>query len=193
MATQTTHSTFLSKRHGHKHAVQKNDPIQVATAGKSPPLQVMSLNCESMDKADPQALAVTYWLDSSQIVKAGPLTIRFDGYREAVRENRTPGDIFTVFECVDVTPGSGPISITTHVENIQSGTWTVTAQPLDSGNPGGAVVANTRAGRESEEKISSSGQTTFAPFASLLAPGVHPWAWPMLVGQLCPYFRSSGS
>ncbi len=182
MTTQTTHSTFLSKRHGRNQTVQKNDPIQITTGDKSPLLQVMSLNCESMNKADPQALAVTYWLDSYQIVKAGPLTIRFDGYRDAVRANRTPGDIFTVFESVDVVPGSGPISITAHIENIQSGTWTVTAQPLDSGNPGGAVFVNARPGRESKEKISSSGQTTFAPFASLLAPGVHPWAWPVLVG-----------
>ena len=181
MTSQTTHSIFKSKRQGPKQAVQKNDPIQITTGDKSPPLQIMSLNCESIDTAGPQALTVTYWLDSYEIAKAGPLTIRFDGHRNTAHANRTPEDIFTVFESVDVVPDSGPISITAHIENIQSGAWTVMAQPLDSRNPGSAVVANTQPGRESKEKISSSGQTTFAPFASLLAPGVHPWAWPVLV------------
>lgn len=79
-----------------------------------------------------ELLAVTYWFDPAPQPKPYPVTIRFSGHRVDVKKGRLrAGDRFVQNETIEeVIPGSGPISVTTRVRNINPGQWHVTAQVL---------------------------------------------------------------
>src|SRR5947209_5653070 len=80
-----------------------------------------------------QILAVTYWFDPVPNSKPYSVTVRFSGRRADVKGRLHPGDRFVQDETIeDVVPGSGPISLTARVKDINPGEWAVTAHILGS-------------------------------------------------------------
>jgi len=93
---------------------------------------------------EPEALAFTHWFDSGEEGKPYSATIRFTGRRVGVR-NPTPRDSFVQDETIDrVSPGTGPISISTWVYGLRPGEWTVSAELIRVSSTTGGVVPPAR-------------------------------------------------
>lgn len=89
-----------------------------------------------LEKATREILAVTYWFDPDSHPGPSSLTVRFSGRRAGVRGRLLPGDRFIQDETIEeVIPGSGPISLTARIHNINPGEWVVTARPLPPVHP----------------------------------------------------------
>src|SRR5713226_1137711 len=89
-----------------------------------------------LESAAQQILAVTYWFDPAPHPGPYPVTVRFSGRRVDVKGRLSPGDRFVQDETIkEVVPGSGPISLTARVRNINQGSWAVTAHMLESAHP----------------------------------------------------------
>ena len=87
----------------------------------------------AFEKAAQQMLAVTYWFEPIP-APGEPYTakVRFTGKRTNVEGKTQGGDHFTHDETVTgIVPGSGPISVTAKVRDINPGTWDVSARILD--------------------------------------------------------------
>src|SRR5579864_8959713 len=83
-----------------------------------------------------EILAVTYWFDPAPHPGSYPVTVRFSGRRVDVKGRLSPGDRFVQDETIEeVIPGSGPISLTARVRDINPGEWVVTAHMLGSVHP----------------------------------------------------------
>ncbi len=86
-----------------------------------------------MERASQEILAVTYWFDPAPRPKPYPVTIRFTGHRVDLEGKAQPHDRFVHDETIDeVIPGSGPISITAKIEDVNPGEWEVTASEVVS-------------------------------------------------------------
>jgi phosphatidylglycerol---prolipoprotein diacylglyceryl transferase len=89
-----------------------------------------------------EGLAVTHRFDPGATGQPYGASIRFRGRREGVGGKPQPGDTFTVEERVDrVLPGSGPVSVTTHVFGLNPGDWTVTAELVRAPGPASRAPA----------------------------------------------------
>jgi phosphatidylglycerol:prolipoprotein diacylglycerol transferase len=89
-----------------------------------------------MESAAQQILAVTYWFDPAPHAGSSPVTVRFTGRRIDVKGRMQAGDKFVQDETIEhVVPGSGPISLTTRVRNINPGEWAMTAQVQSAVHP----------------------------------------------------------
>ena len=76
-----------------------------------------------------EGLAVTHRFDPGSSGHPYAAAVRFRGRRDGIVGKPQPGDTFSVEERVDrVLPGSGPVSVTTHVFGLNPGDWTVTAE-----------------------------------------------------------------
>jgi phosphatidylglycerol:prolipoprotein diacylglycerol transferase len=76
-----------------------------------------------------EGLAVTHRFDPGSQGQPFAATVRFSGRRENIVGKPQPGDTLTVDERIErVVPGSGPVSVTTHVFGLNPGDWSVTAQ-----------------------------------------------------------------
>ncbi len=74
------------------------------------------------ESAAQQILAVTYWFDPAPHMGPYPVTVRFSGRRVDVKGRLSPGDRFVQDETIEeVVPGSGPISLTARVRDINPG------------------------------------------------------------------------
>ena len=81
-------------------------------------------------------LAVTYWFDPTPHAGSHSVTVRFSGHRVDVKGRMKSGDRFVQDETIEhVVAGSGPISLTARVRNVNAGKWTVTAHVLGSAQP----------------------------------------------------------
>lgn len=88
-----------------------------------------------------EILAVTYWFDPAPSPEPYPVTVRFSGHRVDVKGRLSSGDRFVQDETIkDVVPGSGPISLTARVRDINPGSWTVTARMLLSAHSAREVL-----------------------------------------------------
>ena len=94
-------------------------------------LQVMAVNCETLSEIQPQQLALTYWLDTSSMNRAGTIAVRFTGQHATATRPVCPSDAFSVVETAHVHPGTGPVAVTTRVDGVRAGEWRVTARPID--------------------------------------------------------------
>ena len=89
-----------------------------------------------LESATQEILAVTYWFDPAPRPGPYPVTVRFSGRRVDVKGRLQPGDRFVQDETIEqVVPGSGPISLTARVRDINPGKWVVTARMLESAHP----------------------------------------------------------
>jgi hypothetical protein len=80
-------------------------------------------------RATQEILAVTYWFDPAPHPKPYPVTVRFSGHHiDAKKGQSHTGNRFVHNETIEnVVPGSGPISVTARIRDINPGTWIVTA------------------------------------------------------------------
>src|SRR5574340_621903 len=86
-----------------------------------------------LESATQETLAVTYWFDPAPHPGPYPVTVRFSGRRVDVMGRLQSGDRFVQDETIkEVVPGSGPISLTARVRDINPGEWVVTARMLGS-------------------------------------------------------------
>jgi len=89
-----------------------------------------------LERATQEILAVTYWFDPAPRREPYPVTVRFSGRRIDVKGRHSSRDRFVQDETIEqVVPGSGPISLTARVRDINPGEWSVTAQVLGSAHP----------------------------------------------------------
>lgn len=148
--------------------------------------------------AEREALAATHWFDSGTDGQAYTATIRFRGQRSGVRGKPAPHETFVKDEIVpNVVPGSGPVSVTTHVYGLAPGEWTVTAELLPAAGSAGSASSGKRstAGRTlPRARWSWAGwslgsapfqpvRTRWAPTVRLTRqPAVVPGSWSGLVG-----------
>lgn len=86
-------------------------------------------------KAERDAVVATWCFDAGDGDAPYTATIRFSGRRLDVAGTPGPGDRFERDEVVDgVVPGSGLVAVTTHVEGVNPGEWSVTAR-MHRGQP----------------------------------------------------------
>ncbi|HET8905692.1 MAG TPA: prolipoprotein diacylglyceryl transferase family protein [Ktedonobacterales bacterium] len=104
------------------------------------------------------------------------MTIRFTGRRVDVEGRLQPQDEFVHDEVIEeVVPGSGPMSVTVQIRNINPGEWTVTAREL---GPSLAASSASRSSRRWAQKQAAQvtpvevSQRTIARFWRRWAPAV---------------------
>lgn len=143
---------------------------------------------EFLSNVGREMLAATYWLDPAESGIRGPVVIRFFGHRKGSGAKTRVGDQFVQDERIDdVSPDSGPVSITTRVRGKDPGEWIVAAKVLSPERPrrGGRTAAapmlhpggwswrswSFRKGGDPSRPV----RTCFEPFAPV--PGIVPLAW----------------
>lgn len=78
-----------------------------------------------------EGLTPTFWFEPADRGRPYAVSIRFTGSRVGVVGKPQPGDHFDQLETVEgIVPGSGPISLTPQVRNINPGQWIVRAEPI---------------------------------------------------------------
>lgn len=85
----------------------------------------------------PQGLAASFWFDSGSGSRPYSATIRFSGRRLGAAGRLGRRDAFVQDEVIEgIIPGTGPVSITARVYDVNPGEWTETAEMLhSSGTP----------------------------------------------------------
>lgn len=89
---------------------------------------------------DAESLSVTHWFDSGKGGDPYTAKVRFAGRRRGISRKSTARDTFVTEETIEgVVPGSGPVSISTLVDDLTPGEWDVTADlvgiPPRAGGP----------------------------------------------------------
>lgn len=80
---------------------------------------------------DAESLSVTHWFDSGKDGDPYSAIVRFAGRRRGISGKPTARDTFVKEETIEgVVPGSGPVSISTVVDDLTPGVWDVTADLL---------------------------------------------------------------
>ena len=146
-------------------------------AGTTSALEFVTAPLAVVAELRPHALGVTYWFDPPRAEGPHEVVLRLTGRRLDVDGARTPVDDFAaVASLPDVRPDSGRTSLTHRVLGKAPGRWHVTAE---------ATAVARGHGRSDAVRLPSAeavGWSTFAPVASMRAPGVVLGAWPALVG-----------
>ncbi|MHA6781797.1 prolipoprotein diacylglyceryl transferase [Pseudonocardia saturnea] len=156
----------------------KRDPDgqapSVPPATTTASLVTTAATCGLFEEFEPKAIGMTYTFEAPAGGEPFPLPVRFEGRRTDVSGEPVAADRFSVVETVDpVLPGSGRLTLTRRVENLEPGEWTVSAWPVpEADSPGG---------RPLPARAEASGVTGFAPIIRVRAPGVLLGAWPGMV------------
>lgn len=78
-----------------------------------------------------EALSISHWFDSGRDGKPYSATVRLTGRRVGARGKPKGADRFVKEVTIDgIVPGSGPVSITTRVDGLAPGEWTVSADVM---------------------------------------------------------------
>jgi phosphatidylglycerol:prolipoprotein diacylglycerol transferase len=76
-----------------------------------------------------EALVVSSWFDSGEEGNPFSATVRVTGRRVGINGLPGPRDTFSQDDRIDdIVPGSGPVSVTTWVNGLEPGEWTVNAE-----------------------------------------------------------------
>jgi phosphatidylglycerol:prolipoprotein diacylglycerol transferase len=147
-------------------------------------------------ESEPEALSVTHWFDPVDQRDPSTAVVRFVGRRADVEGRPTARDAFIKEETIDgVVPGSGPVAITTWVDGLQPGEWSVTADLVRPPAAHRSRVGGSHPGEHTLPRAAwswtrwrvSSGpfdlvRTRWAPLVRLTPmPAVIPGAWTGLV------------
>lgn len=156
-------STYIAPARVSRHLVDSVRPVgRVQDEGQT---SVNSGVAGFLEMAAHPVLAVTYWFDTASQPDHPdpyPVTIRFTGRRVGVEGLLQPGDEFVYDEIVEqVIPGSGPISLTVQIRNINPGEWSVTAREL------GASRSTSRSSRRWAQKQTVHATSAAAPRGAL--------------------------
>ncbi|MHB8508036.1 MAG: prolipoprotein diacylglyceryl transferase [Candidatus Dormibacteria bacterium] len=146
----------------------------------------------------PQGLAASFWFDSGREGRPYSATVRFSGRRVGATGRLGKGDTFTQDEVIEsVVPGTGPVSVTARIYDINAGEWTVTAEMMPSAR-GPAAPRSLRLGPGGSQRLNpvdwswrrwsiSVGtprpvKTRWAPLTNFeWMPAVVPGSWSALV------------
>lgn len=110
-----------------------------------------------------EVLAVTYWFDPAPRPDPYSVLVRFSGRRADVEGPLQSGDRFVHDEMIaEVIPGSGPVSVTARVRDINPGAWLVTAQIQGSGR-----ATHGRRAHRNTAPVASSGVSDVAEYPFL--------------------------
>jgi phosphatidylglycerol---prolipoprotein diacylglyceryl transferase len=148
-----------------------------------------------LESAAQQILAVTYWFDPAPHIGPYPITVRFSGRRIDVKGRLSSGDRFVQDETIEeVVPGSGPISLTARVRDINPGEWLVTARMLGSASPAhepreqgnaapmaGPLRPAARFWRRWAPSAESAQHVSTCPTPFARVPGIFPGIWGAMV------------
>ena len=129
-------------------------------------------------EAQPQGLAVTYWIEPPAWASREPyeVALRFAG--ERVDGPQAPRDRFTHEEEVGtLTAGHGRVAVTARIPDIGAGTWRVTATARAHPVPASPASGTSATGLPTRV---STAATRFAPLTH--GPAVRLAVWPVLVG-----------
>jgi phosphatidylglycerol:prolipoprotein diacylglycerol transferase len=147
------------------------------------PLQFVTFDLAAVAAAEPQAVALTYWFDTTETAETWDsyrVAVRFTGRRLDVTGVPGPQDRFQVVATVpDVRPGMGRIALTHRVTGVAPGRWKVDAVGV------AALPANPGTGPTPQRRLGSAaafGQSLYGPVAALRAPGVLLGSWTAFVG-----------
>lgn len=84
-----------------------------------------------LNRVSPEVVAVTYWFTPPAKPQRQTVTIRFTGHRVDVTGKAGPGDQFSRDITVsDILGGSGPVSVTAKIAEVNPGEWQVSAKML---------------------------------------------------------------
>src|SRR5260221_10058974 len=148
-----------------------------------------------LESAAQEILAVTYWFDPAPHPSPYAVTVRFSGRRVDVQGRLSPGDRFVQDETIEqVVPGSGPISLTARVRDINAGSWVVTARMLGSAHPAreprepgnatpaaGPLGPAARFWRTWAPSAESAAHVRTCPTPFARVPGIFPGIWGAMV------------
>ena len=84
-------------------------------------------------------VTATCWVDPGEHGAQYEAAIRFTGRRTGVTGKPGPGDRFERMETVRLLPGSGPVAVTTRVEDVNAGEWLVWGRLAGSRGPGRGI------------------------------------------------------
>lgn len=159
--------------------------------------RVSGTTAPSGPAAELEAIVVSHWFDPGKDGEPYPATVRLHGRRSGVSGTPRPADRFEqITQLARVVPGSGPISVTSRIFDVQAGEWSVTAE-LTKSQLG--VPERRGAGRAEAEQLRSTSwswrhwsivpgsyttlaTTRWQALAKLVpAPGMLPGAVPVLV------------
>ncbi len=146
-------------------------------AGTTGALEFVRSPFSVMAAARPHALGITYWFDPPATAGSHEVVVRLAGRRLDVEGARTPADDFVALASLaEVRGGSGRTSLTHRVVGKAPGRWHVAVD---------AMAIPKGADRSDGVRLPSAeavGSSTFAPVATMRAPGVVLGAWPAMVG-----------
>ncbi|HEY1620880.1 MAG TPA: prolipoprotein diacylglyceryl transferase family protein [Streptosporangiaceae bacterium] len=107
---------------GLARAAPPSRPVPSAAAPEEAPGGWAAVQREAMR----QGLTATCWLDPGG---SGPVTVRFTGHRTGISGAPGRGDRFEREETAEgVLPGSGPVSVTARITDVNPGEWQVRAR-----------------------------------------------------------------
>jgi phosphatidylglycerol---prolipoprotein diacylglyceryl transferase len=141
-------------------------------------------------------LLTTHWFDPGADGPAFDAAIRFSGRLSTLRGKGQPGTAFERTERIQrVVPGSGPVSVTTVVYDLQPGEWNVTAELERDPGPRGRTAPRRPSGQTLPRaswswprwRLASAPfqplETRWAPLVRLSSvPAVIHGSWTALVG-----------
>jgi phosphatidylglycerol---prolipoprotein diacylglyceryl transferase len=122
-----------------------------------------------------EILVVTYWFDPIPApAEPYPVTVRFTGRRVDMQGKLGAADQLSHDEIIDrVIPGSGPISVTAKVRNIQPGSWEVTARIVGPSQPGRPTHRSHHRASRSSQLAAQQG----IPLAAETPDRIDTWFW----------------
>lgn len=158
-------------------------------------LQRTSNPAAAGQESELEGLSVSHWFDPGDRGEPYTAVVRFAGHRADVEGRPGVNDAFVKEETIDgVVPGSGPVSITTWVDGLQPGEWTVKADMVrphlgrskGGGNNSGEHTLPRAAWSWMRWRVSSGPfdlvRTRWAPMVRLARmPAVIPGSWIGLV------------
>ena len=155
-------------------------PPRLARRAAGTLVELSSVTCGPLQNADPQSLAVTYWLDAAPLDTPKSVTLHITG---RLRGEAPAGrrESFEKLDSVDVIPGSGRVAVTTRIPDLPPGSWDVTVTPVQPAPAGSSTASTTTIADHRLPPGSASGPTAYGPLAAQCAPGVRLGAWPRLV------------
>ncbi len=133
-----------------RHGTTRSKPVAGASSGSGtvlsePTATAAGETALGSDAVEPEALVVTHFFDPGEDGEPYSATLRLTGRRVGVSGPPSAHDTFVHEETIDeVTPGSGPVSISSWIYGLEPGEWTVSADPIRPAPRGGGPVPRGR-------------------------------------------------
>jgi phosphatidylglycerol---prolipoprotein diacylglyceryl transferase len=156
--------------------IQPPARLRVETPEDSRPSNPIDIGTTSLvERTVQEILVVTYWFEPIPApAEPYPVTVRFTGRRVDVQGKSGAADQFSHDEIVDrVIPGSGPISVTAKVRNIEPGSWEVNARIVGPSQPGRPTHRSHHRASRSSQLAAQQG----TPLSAETPDRIDTWFW----------------